>query len=732
LVAQVNDEKPIETNPEVPYQLRSAKKQKVLLANKMRFFGSYYWSLSIIILAGASKKNAPHAASASGDEQQHIIVTNHRLLLKYHDTTGGQPAADDDDDDDVHRRREEQPRPEQEEWLDDDNEDDHRRHRARFGGEQAHELDHYREMKQLLDALGLQNACHPTRSDLLDYFPRCSSVDVVPVVAASTAIVPSSSSHPDDSKSSRQLKGEDEESNSEGEQQEETEATTRWDQDDENEETQQEESEWIFHLADVILAILCVITSSVAAGLTVSLLSLDPLALMIKARAGDAVEARQAQELLPIIRQRHLLLVTLMLVNTASYEALPVVLHDLMPKLFVIIISVTLILVFGEILPIAIFTGHNQLAIASSLASLVHVFMWLLYPIAYPIAKLLDFFVPHDDRCAKTNYTRNELAALIRLQYEARCTAEQQRKAQEGEQQSPTTTSTKQQQGDKQLLSSPRGATGATTGSAERNNNNNTPSSLLQQQKIHRTFSLDLVEVMMAEGALALRSRQAADLVIPHRKVFSISYDAALTEKMIVHIFASGYSRIPVYRGGRGHGDDNDPNRKQQICGILMTRQLILVKATDNKKVCDLPLHAPRCIAPSMDLVALVNLFQTGGGVIGPTRRSVGHMAIVCARPDMANEALQADGDQAIPLEAGVMGIITMEDVLEALLQEQIYDEMDAAGRVTSIHSDSISVSTAGTARNNKSGSPRFQHTFAAPKQPLTSADNTNYYKAMP
>jgi metal transporter CNNM len=371
--------------------------------------------------------------------------------------------------------------------------------------------------------------------------------------------------------------------------------------------------------------------------------------------------------------------------------------------------------------------------------------MWLVYPIAYPIAKLLDFFVPHDN-CAMTNYSRNELAALIRLQYEARCTtAAQQRTAQaEEQQQSPqqqstsTTTTKEQQEGDERLLSSPQGspgcaATGSAVGNHNNNNNINTPLSVLQQQqKLHPTFSLDLDEVMMAEGALALRSRKAADLVISHRKVFSIPYEAALTEQMINHIFASGYSRVPVYRG----------KNPKHICGILMTRQLILVHSTDNKKVCDLPLHSPRCIAPSMDLVALVNLFQTGGGggAIGLTRRSAGHMAIVCAKPDLANEALQAaDGSSdhhPIPLEAGVMGIITMEDVLEALLQEQIYDEMDAAGRMSSLHSDSISVSTgAGTARTNKSSSLRFQPTLAAvPKQPpqtTTSADNASYYTAM-
>ena len=103
-------------------------------------------------------------------------------------------------------------------------------------------------------------------------------------------------------------------------------------------------------------------------GLTVGYLSIDDLVLELKTSTGSEIEKNQAKKLLPILAQRHWLLCTLLLSNAAAMEALPLFLDKLMPEYLAIIVSVTLVLTFGEIIPQAICTGPDQIRIASAIA----------------------------------------------------------------------------------------------------------------------------------------------------------------------------------------------------------------------------------------------------------------------------------------------------------------------------------------------------------------------------
>mmetsp|Transcript_32507 Transcript_32507/g.55435 ORF Transcript_32507/g.55435 Transcript_32507/m.55435 type:complete len:142 (-) Transcript_32507:76-501(-) len=80
-------------------------------------------------------------------------------------------------------------------------------------------------------------------------------------------------------------------------------------------------------------------------------------------------------------------------------------------------------------------------------------------------------------------------------------------------------------------------------------------------------------------------------------------------------------------------------------------------------------MYIPPCVSPRMNLIRLLHLLRKGGSLI----------AFVCAGPQIAERAL--DEGRAIPPEAGFMGLVTLQDVLESVIQERIYDEEDISER---------------------------------------------------
>jgi hypothetical protein len=167
-----------------------------------------------------------------------------------------------------------------------------------------------------------------------------------------------------------------------------------------------------------IMVVICVTCAGLAAGLTVGLLSLDLTKLEIKLMIGTDEEKSAANQVLPIVKQHHLLLVTLLLFNSIANETLPIFLGSLVPNYIAVLLSVTLVLIFGEIIPSALFTGPNQLITAAALSKLVYFLLLLFYPIAYPISLLLDYLFGQEDDSG--SMSRDELEALVLLQGEKR------------------------------------------------------------------------------------------------------------------------------------------------------------------------------------------------------------------------------------------------------------------------------------------------------------------------
>jgi metal transporter CNNM len=143
---------------------------------------------------------------------------------------------------------------------------------------------------------------------------------------------------------------------------------------------------YLVYLIDLVLTIFAGLMS----GLTVGYLSIDDLVLELRMSTGTEEEKKHAERVLPVLADRHWLLVTLLLMNAAAMEALPVFLDNIVPEYMAIIISVSLVLLFGEIIPQAVCTGPDQVKIAAKVAGFTKVLMIITSPLSYPIGKFLD------------------------------------------------------------------------------------------------------------------------------------------------------------------------------------------------------------------------------------------------------------------------------------------------------------------------------------------------------
>jgi metal transporter CNNM len=145
-------------------------------------------------------------------------------------------------------------------------------------------------------------------------------------------------------------------------------------------------SPWWF----VVVGVACflVLFAGIMSGLTLGLMSLGLVELEILQQSGSSAEKKQAAAILPVVKKQHQLLVTLLLCNAAAMEALPICLDKIFHPFVAVLLSVTFVLAFGEIIPQAICSRYG-LAVGANFLWLVRILMIICYPIAYPIGKVM-------------------------------------------------------------------------------------------------------------------------------------------------------------------------------------------------------------------------------------------------------------------------------------------------------------------------------------------------------
>ena len=145
--------------------------------------------------------------------------------------------------------------------------------------------------------------------------------------------------------------------------------------------------------------------SALFSGLTLGLMGLSSHELKRKAELGD----KNAEKVYKVRKNGNLLLTALLIGNVAVNSILSIFLGSITSGVIAAIVATVLIVVFGEIIPQAVFSRF-ALRLGAKFAPLVRILLFVLYPVIAPIAFVLDKILGEE---LPTIYSKKELIKLI-------------------------------------------------------------------------------------------------------------------------------------------------------------------------------------------------------------------------------------------------------------------------------------------------------------------------------
>jgi len=162
------------------------------------------------------------------------------------------------------------------------------------------------------------------------------------------------------------------------------------------------------------------------------------------------------------------------------------------------------------------------------------------------------------------------------------------------------------------------------------------------------------------QGAMDMKVKTAREVMTPLEDAYMLEESCKLSFAVVRDIFDHGFSRVPVYARERQH-----------VVGLLFVKDLIFVDPED-----EVPLaEYLRVFERSIELVdAESNLDD----VLRIFKRGRGHLALVLGQP---RKSSMVEADCLSPLHGSdksfIVGLVTLEDIIEEILGDEIIDETD-------------------------------------------------------
>lgn len=290
----------------------------------------------------------------------------------------------------------------------------------------------------------------------------------------------------------------------------------------------------------------------------------------------EETEARLAKKLLPLRRRGNLLLCAILLGNVMVNSLLSILMADIAGGAVALFASTGIIVIFGEIMPQAIFSRHGIKA-GAWLSPLLWVTIVVTFIFSFPIAAILDKVLGEE---VGTIMTKSKMKKFFEIQRDNKM--------------------------------------------------------------------LDDRENIILQNTMELKDRPVSKDMIPLAKVYMLDINTIINREITQEIYTRGFSRIPIYDGDR-----------QNICGILMAKDLILFNPDRDQmsiKQLSSVLRDVVTIEHTKSCLETMSLFKDGS-----------HLAIV-------SDFVLSDTRDPILRK---IGLITLEDIIETVLGEDIEDEFE-------------------------------------------------------
>ncbi|KAI5801690.1 hypothetical protein DFH27DRAFT_65574 [Peziza echinospora] len=378
-----------------------------------------------------------------------------------------------------------------------------------------------------------------------------------------------------------------------------------------------------------------VVVSGVLSGLTLGLMSIDMTRLHVLAVSGTPKQRQMVNTILPVKKYPYFLLCSLLIASVLVNEMLPIMNARLFGESYkALFISAALVIVFGEIIPQAVFPRY-ALELGSSMIWLVYLCMFVCGLPAAVLSSIL-YYTLRGSGTTHSMFTSSELVTFIELHSEDN------------------------------LHGNEGGA-------------------------------LESRTVALIKGVVEAQELVVGDVVRGMEHVYMVNAYLEATRDQLRRLLDTGYSRIPVYEMSKEVYEDSGLPRLTFL-GCLHTRNFFELDREPVRKVRNIGIIPLPIIDKDRPLYDILAIFKAGKAkmalVADPTKDH--HPIDTNSHDDFfqhsqhTNPRIQLEvgmGPSTVsylqndilwtnhPLSAQkeIVGIVTMDDVMKALLGRSSY-----------------------------------------------------------